>query len=131
LHNHVSTVTKFATVGVLNTVVDAGLFAALISTTSMAPVVANVISYSAGMLNSYILNRVWTFRKSSNTQMRPEFVRFVCFNLVALALSSAIIWQESSTLGVFRAKALAVLVTFVFGYAVNKYFVFSQKSESA
>ena len=131
VRNHASTVTKFAAVGVLNTFIDAGLFAALVSTNSAPPVVANVISYSVGMLNSYLVNRIWTFRKTANPQIRPELFRFMAFNLVMLALSSAIVWQLTPRLGVILAKTIAVFLTFVFGYTVNRYFVFSARSKLA
>lgn len=49
--------------------------------------VANVIAYLAGMVNSFLWNRSWTFR--ARGKVVPQAVRFVVVNLVSLALGTA------------------------------------------
>ena len=55
---------KFALVGVVNTAVDVGLFWVLQAVLGVPYLIANVISYSAGTLNSFVLNKVWTFAET-------------------------------------------------------------------
>jgi putative flippase GtrA len=51
---------------------------------------SNIVGYAGGMINSFYLNKTWTFnaRGRTLTQMR----RFVVLNLVALTLSTSIMF---------------------------------------
>lgn len=53
---------KFALVGVVNTLIDFAVYA-LLTTIGVNYILAQWISYSAGILNSYVMNRKWTFEK--------------------------------------------------------------------
>lgn len=48
---------------------------------------ANVISYSCGTINSFLLNKTWTFKVQDKT--REQARRFLILNLFCLALSTA------------------------------------------
>ena len=48
--------------------------------------VANVLAYLAGMVNSFLLNRSWTFRASGNAL--PQALRFAAVNLFSLTMST-------------------------------------------
>lgn len=78
---------KFALVGVLNTVVDFLVFQ-LLNLTLGWTYLAQVIGYSAGVLNSYFWNSRWTFRKEHQRSAR-EAAAFVVVNLVSLGVSLA------------------------------------------
>jgi putative flippase GtrA len=52
---------KYSLTGVMNTAVDFGVFA-LLTWLGLGMYISQVISYSAGILNSYIVNRSWTFK---------------------------------------------------------------------
>jgi putative flippase GtrA len=127
VRNHLTAMIRFAVVGATNTFVDVALFTALVSAMSMRPVIANAISYSAGMLNSYILNRSWTFRDSREASHRYQWLRFAAINLLILGISSLIIWQAAPLIGPFKAKLASVVITFGFGYLLNRVFVFVGK----
>ena len=53
--------------------------------------VANVAAYAAGMINSFLLNRSWTFRVAGNPT--AQALRFAVVNLASLALSTATMFQ--------------------------------------
>ena len=52
---------RFAVVGVLGTLIDMALFAALHLALGLVALPANLLSYSAGMVNNFLLHRRWTF----------------------------------------------------------------------
>ena len=54
---------KFNVVGIMNTAVDFGVFMILNHYLGLIYAVSQVISYSCGMVNSYFLNKFWTFQK--------------------------------------------------------------------
>jgi putative flippase GtrA len=127
---HLIVLARFAVVGGLNTTIDALLFFLLTATTSMAPVIANIISYSAGMLNSYFMNRNWTFSGALGGRHREQLLKFAIFNLLTLGVSSAIVWQAVPRWGLVNGKIAAVIATFALGYFVNRVFVFPTSKKS-
>jgi len=82
---------RFALVGAANFVVS---FAAFYMAYQYLPLgalsgrgaVANVVAYGAGMLNSFALNRAWTFRAAG--PVAGHAVRFTVLNVATLALST-------------------------------------------
>jgi putative flippase GtrA len=117
---------KFAATGVLNTAVDFAAFVVL-SYLGVQVYTAQIISYAAGMLNSYAVNRSWTFR-SQEGFFSPVMLRFIAANLSLLALSLAVIWLVHGQLGLPKlpAKAGATCMTVVLGFAVNRLWVFKK-----
>jgi len=51
---------------------------------------ANVIGYSAGIVNSFLWNRIWTFKVL--TKAKKQFKRFIALNIVCLLTSSFVIF---------------------------------------
>ena len=58
-------IAKFGLVGVLNTLIDIALFWLLYSVFGVPYLVANVLSFGAGMLNSFVMNMILPNMKSS------------------------------------------------------------------
>ncbi len=54
--------------------------------------VSNVLAYLAGMINSFALNRSWTFRASRN-HAGAQAVRFVAVNLFSLTLGTLTVYH--------------------------------------
>jgi putative flippase GtrA len=79
---------KFSAVGILNTLLDAALYFGLTRWGGLAAVSAKVLSYSAGMLNSYIFNSRFTFQ-SRDASARQIFL-FVLLNLGVLGINAGI-----------------------------------------
>lgn len=115
---------RFAVVGVTNTLVDIGVFATLIATTAVSPTFANVAGYSAGIANSYVLNRNWTFRDARASAWSRELTRFVGVNIAAMGLSTFVVWALAPVFGPVPAKLVSVAVTFAFSYTLSRIVVF-------
>lgn len=79
---------KFAAVGASNTLLSAAVYALLIST-GVNYLAASALAFALGALNSYVLNRRWTFR--SRARRAPEFCRFACVQLVGLGVNLALL----------------------------------------
>lgn len=116
---------RFAAVGVANTLVDVGVFAALVAA-SVPVVAANAVGYAAGTLNSFVLNRVWTFRDLSGTGQGwgRQFAAFAGVNLAVLGLSTCVVWGLAPLLGPVPAKLASVPCGFAAGYALTRVLVF-------
>lgn len=76
---------KYGIVGVINTLVTLVVIWLImryvfgieneIKATTLESSTSNVIGYIAGLLNSFFLNRSWTFKSKKN--WKPEFVKFI------------------------------------------------------
>ena len=76
---------KYNIVGVINTLVDFLVYQ-LLTYLGMKYAIAQCISYSCGILNSYFFNSRWTFKRYSG-RSKKEFIYFVAVNLVSMGLS--------------------------------------------
>jgi putative flippase GtrA len=116
---------RFAAVGVINFVVDYGLFWTLFYGAGMSLVAANSLSVLAAATNSYLLNKVWTFNDAScgRASLR-RYARFLVFTGLSLMLANLAIWLLAWLLPVPAAKLGSIGVTMLFNYWTSRRFVF-------
>jgi putative flippase GtrA len=116
----------FGAIGLLNTVIDFLAFWALLAV--MPALWANVLSFSLGAINSFVLNSVVTFHdRRAEPRLSPR--RAFCFasvTLVCLALSSGTLLLLLDVLPVLYAKAVSILATFGAAYILNDRIVFQR-----
>jgi putative flippase GtrA len=119
---------KFLSVGVLNTALDAGSYLVLTHWLgfAMLPVLAKVISYSVGVLNSFIWNRSWTFRSEASAW--KTLAPFVLVNLLALGINAGAMHVCLDVFGLpeLLSLVLATGVAFLWNFAVSKFVVFKK-----
>lgn len=77
---------KFSLIGFLNTGIHYGIFLICFGLLGIHYLIASVIGYCAGVINSFILNKLWTFR-TKGTRKDVEFAKFVVVNMVALSIN--------------------------------------------
>jgi putative flippase GtrA len=107
---------RFAAVGSSNTLLSWCAYAVLVRV-GLAYAAASAIAFVLGALNSYALNRRWTFR--SHDRRAPELLRFGVVQAVGLALDVALLWLLTHDARVHHLIAQALVfpaasaVTFV------------------
>lgn len=118
---------KFGITGVMNTAVDFFVFTVL-SWVGVGIYLAQVISYSAGMLNSYTINRKWTFQ-TKGSFISAQMIKFIAANLTLLCVSLVVL-KVATGVGLHKliAKLCATAVTMVLGFIVNRLWVFKGKN---
>lgn len=121
---------RFGLVGVMNTGVDFLVFTLLIAL-GMHYLAAQTMAYAAGTLNSYAVNKLWTFRgqgsaRGDRRRLGGELLRFVALNGASLLLSLALLYLLKDGLGfpALLAKLLVTVCTVVVNYAGSKLWVF-------
>jgi putative flippase GtrA len=123
---------RFVVVGCANFVVS---FAAFYASYLYLPLdestgrgaVANVLAYCAGLVNSFVLNRVWTFRAEGHVGVHA--LKFGVLNAVTLVGSTAIVLllvdgAGLPPLAVWLPLTLAILATHYLGM---KHWAFAQR----
>lgn len=130
---------RFAAVGVLNTLIDFAVFSVLALVLGLHVALANTVSYSAGIANSYVWNRHWTFSDRRSDVWVPELTRFIAANIGGWAVNTGIVWLivashrlaggdgffgVPATLVIPGAKVVALLGSMTFNYLAFRSWVF-------
>jgi putative flippase GtrA len=117
---------RYCLVGILNGIVDAGVYFILTRWLGFGSlrILAKALSYAAGVVNSFFVNRAWTFRSGNRTL--STVIPFALSNLASLALNAGVmhlaldILQLPDTLAVF----VAMNASFFWNFAMSKYVIF-------
>lgn len=144
----VAQITKFVSVGVINTLVDIGFFNVFRRVKGISATVASYISTTIAMIGSYYLNKSWTFQANGDvaTQAFKFFATtilglYVIHNGIVYLLTKKVLWPGKLALKIVRifpflrklsddfvtdnfAKVCAIAVTLVYNFVVYKFFVF-------
>jgi putative flippase GtrA len=116
---------KFNFVGIINTVITFIVFYILHKLFNIHELIAEPIGYVCGLINSFILNKIWTFGKKY--YFSPiEMIKFIMVNAVAEGGTLAIIAFAKNILHV--DPLWGKIVSYFFSVPVNylgfKYWVF-------
>lgn len=88
--------------------------------------VANVVGYVAGMVNSFLLNKTWTFRAQGN--ILQQMHRFFILNILGLLLSTLLIFVFVDLLDGphLIVWTIATAIVMVLNFYGNKFWTFAQ-----
>jgi putative flippase GtrA len=121
---------RFAIVGLLNTIVDLGVFYLLGFIPGMSHVGAKAISYVLGICNSFLWNKYWTFGARGSEQGRREFAVFFAVNMPPLVVNVVVftvlgVWLGSGSLLLRMSKAfIAAVIAVVWNFLGSRYLAF-------
>ena len=116
---------KFGIVGGVNTAIDFGVFSILLYMFSVPVLWAHVAGFLLAVLNSYVMNKYWTFDGTDGHDSRLfEFTLFMLTVVVGLGLSTLVIWALIPYIHPLLAKMATVIVSFGWNFTVSHYFVF-------
>ena len=116
---------RFAVVGALNTTVDIGVFWLLAVFLDWPILLANTCSYSAGVVNSFVWNKYWTFGDvNREDKIIRQFPMFAVFNVIGLCISNILVAVFVTFLPPIGAKMLAVAGTVAWNYWTSARFVY-------
>ena len=112
---------KFAVVGTLGTGIDFGVLNLLILTFGFSKALAKTCSFTVAVINSFIWNRLWTFREARDRPIGPLLVQFFLVSVGGLLLNQAIFLSlDALVLG--EAGALAApMATLALGIGLAHY----------
>lgn len=131
---------KFVVIGVVNTGVDFLVLnlEMILTGITMGPfmLVQNTISFSIATVNSYFLNKYWTFQDRSGKEKGKKFSQFLAVSIVGVAINSSIVFVIttyippmmgiSSVLWANLAKVAATGVSLVWNFVGYKFWVFKK-----
>ncbi|RDU56684.1 GtrA family protein [Helicobacter sp. MIT 99-5507] len=114
---------RYLIIGVFNTAIGYGIIFILMAFL-VIPEIANIIGYIIGIIISYVLNKIYTFR--TKTKSKKEFFRFVICMICSYLINFIVLVILYRNFGV--DKYIATIIASVFytisGYIFSKYFAF-------
>ena len=119
---------KFAITGVINTLVDFAVYS-LVRRLTQNEYIAQTAGYFCGIVNSYIINRSWTFRKEKAGFFSSQLVKFLVVNGITFGLSMGATWlfNDFMQLHWIIAKLLVVAITTVVNFTLSNLWAFRKK----
>lgn len=130
---------RFSIVGILNTGLDVltlNVLVLLLPThNANLLLIYNSIAYTLGALNSFFLNKYWTFKRK-HAITGGELLRFAIINVIGILCNDAIVWGAAQSLRTIipnaviwadAAKLCAVVGTAFVTYLGMRLWVFAGK----
>jgi glycosyltransferase involved in cell wall biosynthesis len=123
---------KYLIVGAANTGLDAGIYLALTRLSEFWGehyIGAKMLSFAAGMANSFMWNRVWTFRAAAGG-IGTQIIRFLIVQLTAMGINAGVLYAMVSWVGTSDLIGLipAIGASTVTAFLANKLWTFRRPS---
>jgi putative flippase GtrA len=116
---------RFAVVGAANTLLSLCVYAVL-TRLGLHYLLASSVAFAVGVLNSYSLNRRWTFR--SRGRRGPEALRFVVVQCVGLGVDLGLLYALVDRVGIQHlfAQALVFPAASAVTFLLSRQWAFAQ-----
>jgi len=116
---------SFASIGVINSLVDLALFLLALKYLTASLVAANVMAWSVAVTGSYVMNSFITFAAESGRQLTLRaYLGFVASQLLGLIAATTTLVLAAAALPVLYAKLLAIGVSFLVNFSISHFVVF-------
>jgi len=117
---------KYIVVGIINTLLTLVVIWLMRNVFHTPLVVANVTGYVLGFINSFLLNRSWTFK--SFNDWKKEFIKFlmVFFICYLIQLGVLLLLEKYTGLKETYNVLIGMVVYTALNFLFNKYFTFKK-----
>lgn len=116
---------SFASVGVVNSLVDLSLFLLAHRYVTASLIVANIMSWCVAVSGSYVMNSFITFAAESGRSLRLRtYATFVAAQLLGLVASTSTLVAAALVMPVLPAKLLAIGAAFLVNFSMSHFVVF-------
>jgi putative flippase GtrA len=116
---------SFGLVGIVNTLIDLGIFLFAYNVLGLPLVPANVFAWLVAVSGSYVMNSFITFAAESGGKLRwRSYGTFVASGVAGVIANTAVLVVASYWIPVLAAKLLAIVVSFVVNFSLSHFVVF-------
>ncbi|MDR2083771.1 MAG: GtrA family protein [Bacteroidales bacterium] len=129
IKNNISLI-KYFIVGIINTLVSLIVIAICMYLFNLKYDTSNIIGYVIGLINSFIWNKNWVFKKRESNELLKEIVLFLlvfllCFGIQFLSLK---VMVEKLNLQEYISQVIAMIIYTIPSYFLNRFITFKQKN---
>lgn len=119
---------SFAIVGVVNTLIDFGIFWTATHVLSWPLVPSNVLAWIVAVSFSYAMNTFITFGPESGRILRwRDYATFAASGVAGMVSSTATLFALSYVMPVLLAKLASIAVSFVVNFSLSHFVVFRKR----
>jgi putative flippase GtrA len=119
---------SFASIGVVNTLVDLGLFLLSLKYLTSSLIVANVLAWTVAVSGSYAMNSFITFAAESGRRLNwRAYTAFVASQILGLLAATATLVLAAKAMPVLYAKLLAIGASFLVNFSISHFVVFRKR----
>ena len=119
---------SFGLVGIVNSIVDFGIFAFCYYVLVMPIVAANIVAWSIAVSGSYVLNSMITFAAVTGRKLSIQsYGTFVLSQVAGFFANTATVFIASYVMPVLVGKLLAIGASFVVNFSLSHFVVFRQR----
>jgi putative flippase GtrA len=118
---------KYGIVGIGNTLVTAAVIWVMMKLLGCPDVLSNITGYVAGLLNSFILNKQWTFKSSDSwtgSAIRFGMVFGVCY---LLQLGLLLYLNRRLSIDPYYNQLIAMVFYTAINFLMNKFYTFKEQ----
>jgi putative flippase GtrA len=118
---------KYGIVGISNTIVTTIVIWVMMKLFDCPPILSNITGYIAGLLNSFILNKQWTFRSSDSwtgSAIRFGTVFGICY---LLQLGLLLYLDKRLSTDPYYNQLIAMAFYTVINFLMNKFYTFKKQ----
>jgi putative flippase GtrA len=120
---------SFATVGVINTLIDLCVFLVCYNMLHLRLIPANVLAWLVAVSGSYVMNCFITFAAESGRRLRwRDYGAFVASGVAGVIANTATLVMASYWIPVLGAKLLAIAVSFAVNFSLSHFVVFRPRT---
>jgi putative flippase GtrA len=123
---------SFAVIGVVNTLIDLGVFLAAYNVFALPLIPANVLAWLVAVSGSYVMNSRITFAAESGRQLRwRAYGAFVASGVAGVIANTMTLVIASYWIPVLAAKLIAIAASFVVNFSLSHFVVFRTRERQA
>lgn len=110
--------------------VDAGLLYALTEWAGLHYLYSSTISFSVGLVITYLFSIFWVFDNRSLKNKWAEFLIFVAIGAIGLLLTNFFLWVFTDKLGLYYllSKVITTVLVFIWNFIAKKSLLFRKKT---
>jgi len=116
---------SFATVGVVNTLIDLCVFLLAYNVFGLKLIPANVLAWLVAVSCSYVMNSSITFAHESGGKLTwRAYGTFVASGIAGVIANTTVLFVASYWIPVLAAKLLAIVASFLINFSLSHFVVF-------
>ncbi len=113
---------KFAIVGAAGSITDFSVLNLLVQLVGAPLVIANTISFTAAVIQNFLLNRRWTFPESQERQASGQLAQFVIVSVIGLGLNQLVFLTLHHFWDTYWINWYGADIGFIVSYNIAKLF---------
>ena len=115
---------KFGLVGILNTLITLTIIFLFMKVLKASYILSNVVGYILGFINSFILNKIWTFKSKGHVGKESFYFIVIFLVCYSIQLGFLIILKEKLLIKAEYAQIIAMGLYTIMNFTGNKYITF-------